>query len=210
MNVKILYININQSFSVFEKLLPMVSTKRQNNILKLRFEKEKITSLLTELLIRHEVSRQLHIPCSEVCIGYGDYGKPFLINDSNYFFSVSHSGNCIAFISSNCPIGIDLEQIQKCNMLVAKHCFTSQEYKFVEESIDANEAFYKIWTAKEAYVKMLGVGLSKCFKSFDILDKNLNCFFSTLCLPEYVLSVCSKKKTRDNITIEEIYEDSLM
>lgn len=210
MNIKLLHVNINQPFSNYEKLLPIISQRRQNKILQLKLNNAKIVSLFTELFLRREISQQLNIPYSKICFGYSNYGKPFLINDVNYHFSVSHSEDRIAFISSNCPIGIDVEQILNCNMLIARRCFAPNEYKFIVESKEPNKAFYKIWTSKEAYVKMLGLGLYKSLRTFDVLDKNLKCNFSDVCLSEYMITVCSNHIPTNSISVERICEDSVL
>ena len=97
MNIIIVYADLLKPFAEYEKYLPLVSLERQEKISRLKSEKDKIISLCTELLIRHEISQQLNIPFSEIVFGYGEHGKPYVLNDRDYCFSVSHSDNCIAF-----------------------------------------------------------------------------------------------------------------
>ena len=190
MDIIIVYTDISKSFCTFEKYLKFISKERQEKILRFRFDKDKIISLFAELLIRQEVSKQLEIPYSGVSFGYSEYGKPYLLNDTSYHFSISHSGNCIAFVGGNSPIGIDVEQISNGNLKIAKRFFTINERDFIEKSVETNTAFYRILTSKEAYVKMLGLGLSKPFQSFDILNDLHDCRFVTKPLPEFMLTVC--------------------
>lgn len=204
MNVTITYADLSKPFAEYEKYLPLVSSKRRERISRFNFEKDKIISLVTELLIRYEISQQLGIPFSEIDFGYGEHGKPYILNDRDYCFSVSHSDNCIAFAGGMFPIGIDVERVSRRNMKIAKRFFTADECKAIEKSKEPEETFYKIWTSKEAYVKMLGAGLSKSFRSFDIADKSLNCRFATKRLPEFMLTVCAEKISGDEIIINEI------
>lgn len=209
MNVTIVYADLLKPFAEYEKYLPLVSSERQERILRLKSEKDKIISLSTELLIRHEISQQLNIPFSEIIFGYGEHGKPYILNDRDYFFSVSHSDNCIAFSGGNFPIGIDVEQISCGNIKIAKRFFTANEYNFIKTSKESSEDFCKIWTSKEAYLKMLGVGLSKSLRSFDVTDKSLDCCFRTKRLSEFMLTVCAEK-TINEIIVNKIDFESIL
>lgn len=210
MNVTITYADLSKPFAEYKKYLPLVSSKRCERISRFNFEKDKIISLVTELLIRNEISQQLGISFSEIAFGYGEHGKPYILNDRNYCFSVSHSDNCIAFAGGMFPIGIDVERVSHRNMKIAKRFFTADECKTIEESNEPEETFYKIWTSKEAYVKMLGAGLSKSFRSFDVNDKSLDCRFATKRLPEFMLTVCAEKISGDEIIINETDAESLL
>lgn len=68
MNIIIVYADLLKPFAEYEKNLPLVSSERQERISRLKSEKDKIISLCTELLIRHEISQQLNIPFSEIVL----------------------------------------------------------------------------------------------------------------------------------------------
>jgi len=91
------------------------------------------------------------------------YGKPFLIYNKAYKFNISHSDNLLAIAISLVPIGIDVEQINSFELYdeLYDFCLHKDEIKFVKYSnINTLINFYKIWTAKEAVLKFLGLGLS--------------------------------------------------
>lgn len=221
MNVKIVYADISEPFCRYEKFLTLVSEERRKKISRLCSQKDKIVSLFTGLLIAHEIEEQLGIPRSEMSFGRGEHGKPYLLNDRDFHFSVSHSGSCIAFAANGFPVGIDTERIACVKTKVAERFFTLNERGFIESSPEPELAFYKIWTAKEAYVKMLGAGLSRSFRSFDVLEGISGCGFASVripcsvrqpCsagLPEYMLTVCAENF--DGIlTVDEISAESLL
>ncbi len=210
MRIKIVYADAGTPFSVYERYLPLVSKERQEKIARLHSDGVKTVSLLAGLLIRKELSEQLGIPAEELAFGYGAHGKPYLLNSDGYHFSVSHSGSCIAFAGGDAPVGIDVERIREGRLKIAKRFFTGNEYSFIEKSADPDTEFFKIWTAKEAYVKMLGVGLSKPLRSFDVLDGSLGCGFRTRLLSGFALTVCAEKSLSDNIIIEETDLSSLL
>ena len=78
------------------------------------------------------------------------------------------------------------------------------EYKYILESESQGNAFYEIWTKKEAYVKFLGTGLSTPLSSFDVTNKNLSSKFYTKQISEYMLSIFSENQnlSENNIKIE--------
>ncbi|MGN1115342.1 MAG: 4'-phosphopantetheinyl transferase family protein [Candidatus Ornithomonoglobus sp.] len=210
MRIKIVYADTEQPFGVYEKYLPLISAQRREKIERLRRDGAKIMSLFTGLLIRKEISEQLGIPPEGLEFGYGEHGKPYLLNDDGYHFSVSHSGNCIAFADCDAPVGVDIERIREGKLKIAKRFFTENECSFIEKSAEPDTDFYKIWTAKEAYVKMLGTGLSKPLTSFDVLDNNLSCGFFTRLLPGYALTVCAQQRKLNNVITDETDIDSLL
>lgn len=85
------------------------------------------------------------------------------VNDKPYFkdypdirFSISHSGNLVVLAMSETEVGIDIEEIKPRNFeaVVNRH-FSEDEKK---EAADL-EGFLRVWTRKEAYLKLTGEGL---------------------------------------------------
>lgn len=210
MRIKIVYADTEKPFGIYEKYLPLVSKERQERIARLHRDRAKIISLFAGLLIRKEISGQLGILPEKLAFGYGEHGKPYLLNNNGYHFSASHSGSCIAFAGGDAPVGVDVERIREGKLKIAKRFFTDNEYGFIEKSAEPDTEFFKIWTAKEAYVKMLGVGLSEPLQSFDVLDRSLSCGFCTRLLPGYALTVCAEKSRIRNVIIDETDVDSLL
>lgn len=97
-------------------------------------------------------------------------GEPYLEfpvgNKHPLHISISHSGSWSACLISHRenPSAIDLEDLHiKRNFLhLAEHFFSVQEIEYVKQY--GKEAFYKLWTAKEAIAKLQGKGLSEALK----------------------------------------------
>ena len=81
-----------------------------------------------------------------------EYGKPL---SDKCFFNISHSKGVIAFASTSYPIGIDLEVIREVNEDLVQYISSKEEYQFIQTDTD----FYKLWTSKEALVKLIGTGI---------------------------------------------------
>ncbi len=87
--------------------------------------------------------------------------RPLALQISN-----SHSGAWIACLISEAeyPAGIDLEDlsIKRSYLKLAEHYFSVSEIEYVKRH--GPEAFYKLWTAKEAIAKLQGKGLAEALK----------------------------------------------
>jgi 4'-phosphopantetheinyl transferase len=108
------------------------------------------------------------------------FGKPYL-KHSPLFFNISHSGDCLLIaISDFDQIGIDLELIKsRANLLgLAKRCFSLSELNFwLNLPVDAQQqAFYRLWVRKEAFVKAVGRGIVLGLNQCELCLPDLNRF----------------------------------
>lgn len=204
LNVKLVFVDTSCEFSRYEKYLSFLPNERLEKISRFRFDKDKILSLFSGLLICTEASKQMGIKSNEIQFEYNEHGKPSIKNFPEFYFSVSHSGNCVAFVSDTSPIGIDTEIISDARIEIAKRFFSENEYKYILESKNQNNTFYEIWTKKEAYVKLIGTGLSTPLSSFDVNDEKFSNHFYTKQISEYMLSIFSETKnlSENNIKIQ--------
>ncbi len=69
-------------------------------------------------------------------------------------FNISHSNHfVVCAISTNCKIGIDIEQIKPTSLFDFKDRFSEEEWKIILTSDNTYFWFYYYWTAKEAAIK---------------------------------------------------------
>merc|ERR1739845_191817 len=86
----------------------------------------------------------------------GDFGKPELPNCS---FNISHTDTLVVGAFCDEPsvqLGIDLLEISRWSDAVVSKRFTRAEQ---EMTVENRGNFGKIWTAKEAYLKSVGMGI---------------------------------------------------
>ena len=94
----------------------------------------------------------------------GSVGRKPAIDGNPIFFNVSHSGNlAVCAISRSRPVGIDLELLDPAPLdaTLCRQVFTAQEQQALA-SCDAETAprrFFEFWTAKEAMMKLTGLGV---------------------------------------------------
>lgn len=98
-------------------------------------------------------------------------GKPFVSADMpGPAVSMSHSGDMVA-VAVGMPgsaLGIDIEKQKPRNFLaIADHWFGPAETAAV--AAEGAAAFYRVWTAREALGKALGVGLTGALGVGDIV-----------------------------------------
>ena len=153
-------------------------------------------SLAAGIIIKHILNEN---GLSENSLSCSENGKPLA---DGLFFNVSHSGNYVVGVVSDCEVGCDIEKVSNAPMKVAQHYFSPAESEYINSEPDKDRAFFTIWTLKESYMKMTGQGLSLALDSFEIL-KTVNsfalgktperqCFFRTLEFDGYIFSVSNE------------------
>lgn len=142
--------------------------------------------------LRKLLSRELEMPPSEVPIVRGPHGKPQLSStiDRPVAFNVSHSGPWAAIaISHRREVGIDIELHRPRPNLVAlaTRGLTPTERSWVwraPESSGRQARFLRIWTAKEAFLKLWGMGLRVRLDTVELDDPGAQRAIATRCDPE--------------------------
>jgi 3-oxoacyl-(acyl-carrier-protein) synthase/phosphopantetheinyl transferase len=82
--------------------------------------------------------------------------------------SIAHKGsNTVSMVSDN-PVGIDLEIIEERDKGFLDIAFTEKEINLIKSKGEIAEWSTRFWVAKEAYGKMLGVGLNGNPKQYEI------------------------------------------
>ncbi|WP_295056449.1 4'-phosphopantetheinyl transferase superfamily protein [uncultured Fibrobacter sp.] len=96
-------------------------------------------------------------------IAYGENGKPYLVDFPEVHFNLSHSGERVMCVISPFEVGCDVEVIKGDRGKLAERFFKPEESAWIKhfETLEAqSEAFYRLWTLKECYMKVTGRGLS--------------------------------------------------
>ena len=188
-----------------------VSVQRQKRINAYRFERDRISSLVTALMNRMIISK--HTGLAEYSLNFqtNKFGKPYLTNLKKYEFSISHSDRQSVFTDYKSSVGIDIEMLSnniKEYKSIYENNFTINEIMHINQSLNPFKEFIKIWTFKEAYVKMIGTGLSTPLSSFDVIKKSSDFKILTTEYKRAVISVCCdcscSNITIIPVTLEEI------
>lgn len=127
--------------------------------------KKKAVSDFSHKFVSEHVSRMVGVPAEKLKYVFGEHGKPY-IKGNPIYFNVSHCGNVILTAFCQEEIGVDIEIVREFNSDVPKRFFTEEERQYIDLSADKaeeNRRFFEIWTAKEAFLKFCGVGISGGF-----------------------------------------------
>lgn len=137
-----------------------------------RHERDRMRCLCADMLARKLLSEVSGTAPAKITFTYTDKGKPQASVPCH--FNLSHSGDFVLCAVSDTPIGVDIEQIKPFRAGLVGRYFTDTEAAFVwgDALLDGETItdvgicarFYRVWTAKEAYVKMTGTGISTDLK----------------------------------------------
>ncbi|WP_175428235.1 4'-phosphopantetheinyl transferase family protein [Bacillus solimangrovi] len=176
--------------------------------------------LLGRVLLKWALSNDIGIPINELTLYPDDYGKLYLKNHP-LSFNLTHSGNMIACIlSEGREVGIDVEFVPYDSLEVMDLMFTEGERRFVESKTDiekVQEAFYFVWTRKEAYIKAIGKGFSIDPKTINVpLHKMVEkkrgfTYYSFYPSQDYLISIVvegnldTEALSLQELSLEELY-----
>ncbi|MCH2110763.1 MAG: 4'-phosphopantetheinyl transferase superfamily protein [Polyangiaceae bacterium] len=106
-----------------------------------------------------------------------EYGKPFITPSSGVVFSGAHCGlAALLAIGKDRTLGVDIEKNdpRRFNENIPREYFTNRENEFLgqlplEQKI---EAFFHIWTCKEAVIKATGLGTQLPLEHIEIAGRH--------------------------------------
>lgn len=166
------------SEEMLNELCLLIDSEKKSKVEKFVNKKDKIRTLIGEILIRTIIIENLNIDNKYIRFNKNQYGKPYLEEYTNFNFNISHSGDYVLCAVDDKPIGVDVEEKKSIEYEeIAKSFFTAKEFDYIVNGDLKSrlDRFYEIWTLKESYIKCCGQGLSIPLKSFSIeIDKYEN------------------------------------
>lgn len=122
--------------------------------------------------LRLLLGRYLDCDPATLRFAYGEHGKPAL-EDGALHFNLSHSGDLVLLaFATDRPVGVDIEfgRDRVSSDAIAQRFFAADEVEALQalSKSQRKEAFFRIWTRKEAYLKALGAGITVALDSFSV------------------------------------------
>ena len=158
---------------VTDQLQQTLDTDEASRASRFHFEKDRSHFIAARGRLRTILGKYLNLDPKTLRFGYGRQGKPFLFDNPDLRFNLSHSaGMALIAVTLNREIGIDLERIRPefASETIAEKFFSAQETASLR-ALPAEvqpEAFFNCWTRKEAYLKARSDGLSFPLDQFSV------------------------------------------
>jgi|SRR5579883_535694 4'-phosphopantetheinyl transferase len=181
---------------ISEDLWSTLSSDERNRANRFLHARDRSLFAMTHAALRALLSEATSVPADEILFAEGPYGKPSLAGMRGPHFNISHSGSyALIGLSRGRPIGVDIEAMRGTGdeLKLAQSFFSDAEYHALQCLRDGLllQAFYKIWTCKEAILKALGAGISEHLKDFSVgltsggyvIHSESNYFSQTLASP---------------------------
>lgn len=159
-----------------QRLLPLVSPQRREQALRYKHLFGRFTCLKSYEMLRQLVQDVLNgkdEECStygslqdwNTCFVYNEHDKPFMQSRRSgeriekLDFSISHCKEGIAVAIAPHPIGVDIESFRQYSESLLKKTMNEQEIMLIQQADEPSVEFIKLWTKKEALLKMQGTGI---------------------------------------------------
>ncbi|HMP81134.1 MAG TPA: 4'-phosphopantetheinyl transferase superfamily protein [Verrucomicrobiota bacterium] len=126
-------------------------------------------------MLRRLLGGALSLDPAALKFSYGPHGKPELAGTAAGLlrFNLSHSsGLALIAVTSGCPVGVDIEHTRPAKLAseIAARFFTQRESNALGQLSEASraEAFLRLWTRKEAWLKATGGALVESIRRVEI------------------------------------------
>lgn len=166
--VHLWWVNLELSAENAENLAYILSEKEKERAKRFHFLYHQHRFIAARSALRIILGRYLNLNPQKIEFTYSDKGKPSIANLENHQrleFNLSHSQTlALCGITSDRPIGVDIEQLRpmKDAAQLAQRFFCPSEFAVISPLPpgEQEKAFFRAWTAKEAFLKATGEGLS--------------------------------------------------
>jgi 4'-phosphopantetheinyl transferase len=145
----------------------LLSTEEVSRMARYRQERDRLTHLLSRAVMRTVLASYLGCNAADIRFSANAHGKPILLVDGPLplHFNLTHSRGAIALaVSRGREVGIDIEERHRPveYLQLAQRFFSADEARHLQTLApeQRREAFFAIWTLKEAFVKGIGRGLT--------------------------------------------------
>ena len=120
--------------------------------------------------LREVLAGALGCAPADVAFAYGSHGKPRVAGGPR--FNISHSGDLAVIALGPVEVGVDVElpRLRRSDDIARRFYAPGENARLfaIEDAAARADAFFRLWTCKEAFLKVTGEGLSRSTRSFEI------------------------------------------
>ena len=189
--------NINDlNEETYNKWYNLLHPLKKERIDRFRFFDDKKRSVAGDMIVKTALAEFCGVSAENIVIETDENGKPYPVN-INLHFNISHAEDYVVCVVSDNKIGVDIEKIKPVNLNIAKRFFNEEEQIYIfghkphkenfeqEPTKDLLKRFFEVWTAKEAFLKYLGVGLTENLQEIKVNQNNLHHEY----FDDYIISI---------------------
>ena len=155
----------------YDACLRLMEQSRKTEVQSIHNPVVRGRTVLGEWMAKTALSEHTGLAVEQIKLERDEYGKP-AVKGLPLHFNVSHSGKWVVCAVSEKPVGVDIEQIRPLEMRLAERVCTESDAVYLKEAETEQERLerlYRLWTAKEAYFKWKGTGITN-LKSVSFAD----------------------------------------
>lgn len=181
-------------------LSTLLSPKELIRANKFVFDMHREVYIISHALLKKQLSKKLSLSVNDIDIEYFEDIKPYLRNTPAIDFNLSHSQEYFSFIiadDNSMRVGVDIEKYKadfKFQSIV-ESVMHPNEIEYILPNLTINDEnrhhFFEIWTRKEAFLKMHGIGIATDLPALDTASTKS---ISTFQIPD-TIQIQSKKST---------------
>jgi 4'-phosphopantetheinyl transferase len=168
--------SLNKPQAQLNQLWPLLTADEQARANRFYFDRDRKHYIVARGVLRQLLGRYLHVSAADIAFAYGEHGKPTLaapFAESGVQFNLSHAqGVALLAFAHKREVGVDIEQIRPLEDAeqIAERFFSADEVAVFTAVPDTQkpQAFFNCWTRKEAFIKVIGEGLSCPLDSFNV------------------------------------------
>jgi 4'-phosphopantetheinyl transferase len=143
--------------------LPLLSEQRREQVLRFKHELGRKTCAAAYLLLCEGLRREYGIKLPPV-FEYSEHGKPSIVGRPDIHFNMSHCREAALCVLSDHPVGVDIESVREYKDTLAHYTMNDDELQLIASSPHPDVAFIRLWTMKEAKLKLSGHGIGNDMK----------------------------------------------
>ena len=168
--------------------LKEISEQRREQALKFKHEQGQRLCVLAYLLLKQALSETYGITDNPI-FEYNEHGKPSIVDHPEICFNLSHCKEAAVCVISDQPIGVDVESIREFKESLVNYTMNDDEIAQINSAEHPAAAFIRLWTMKEATMKLIGTGISNDMKT--VIDTT-KYKYTTVNRQRYIYTVCER------------------
>ncbi|MCL1830136.1 MAG: 4'-phosphopantetheinyl transferase superfamily protein [Oscillospiraceae bacterium] len=146
-----------------DRNLTRLPAVRREKCLRYMFLKDRAACLLSYLMLQDALANH-YASINTIDFDINEHGKPYLSDNKDVFFSISHTKNIVAVAVADFEIGLDIEATRDAGTSLIEMVASPSEQETIKTASDKQTAFMRLWTMKESYAKAHGISVASILK----------------------------------------------